>query len=96
MASNNGRPADDRPTNHQAEENVPGGLPPDAGNQMADRSEWTGESKNGFTNTPTVTGSPRRPTDRENMGIPNLPGQADDGNDTGTTFGTAGIDDKGM
>lgn len=72
-----------------------GGLPEDAGNQMWDRSEWTGESESGRTDTPIVTDSPRRPTHRGDMGVPDLPGQADDGNTTGTTFGTGG-DDKGM
>ncbi|WP_034386340.1 hypothetical protein [Deinococcus sp. YIM 77859] len=72
------------------------GLPPDVGNGMADRSEWTGGSRSGLTDTPTVTDSPRRPSDREDRGIPDRPGQADDGTSTGTTFGTTGLDDKGL
>lgn len=73
-----------------------GGLPDDLGNGMSDRSVWTDESESGRTNTPVVTDSPRRPSDRKNMGIPDLPGEADDGSSTGTTFGTTGSDDKGM
>ena len=87
---------DDRPTDHQAAPNAPGGLLPDAGNQMADRSEWTGDSESGMTNTPVVTDSPRRPTDRVDRGIPKPPGETNDGTSTGTTFGTTGTDDKGM
>ncbi|EYB69322.1 hypothetical protein DEIPH_ctg008orf0035 [Deinococcus phoenicis] len=80
------------PTDHTEQ----GGLPPDAGNGMSDRAEWTGESGSGRTNTPIVTDSPRRPSDREDRGIPDTPGQTDDGTATGTTFGTTGRDDKGM
>lgn len=71
-----------------------GGLPADLGNGMSDRAGWTDESESGRTETPLVTDSPRRPSDREDMGIPDLPGQADDGDSTGTTFGTTGMDDK--
>ncbi|GAA5533618.1 hypothetical protein E5F05_06695 [Deinococcus metallilatus] len=87
---------DDRPTDRKAAENAQGGLPPDAGNQMWDRSEWTGESESGMTNTPDVTDSPRRPTDRVDRGIPKPPGETNDGTSTGTTFGTTAMDDKGM
>lgn len=73
-----------------------GGLPTDLGNQMSGRSTWTDESESGRSDTPIVTDSPRRPSDHEERGVPDLPGQADDGSSTGTTFGTTGQDDKGM
>lgn len=63
-----------------------GGLPEDAGNQMWDRSEWTGESESGMTDTPITTGD-----DSEGIGTPGAGAIAD----TGTTFGTGG-DYKGM
>lgn len=72
------------------------GLPDDLGNQMADRSIWTDESGSGRRDTPIVTDSPRRPSHHEERGVPDQPGQADDGTSTGTTFGTTGNDDKGM
>ncbi|GAA5514284.1 hypothetical protein Dcar01_03039 [Deinococcus carri] len=87
---------DSRRNQRQPDQTEQGGLPADAGNGMSGRSEWTGESETGFTDTPNVTDSPRRPSDRVDRGIPKPPGETNDGTSTDTTFGTTGTDDKGM
>lgn len=70
----------------QTGEGDQGGLPDDAGNDMAERSGYTRDSGSGQTDTPIATGDPAGRTDTPGSGALT---------DTGTTFGTGG-DDKGM
>ncbi|WP_019587169.1 hypothetical protein [Deinococcus apachensis] len=77
---------DSRRDTPQTNEVDQGGLPEDAGNQMSDRSEYTGESESGMTDTPLTTSD-----DTQGIGMAGT----DAVTDTGTTFGTGG-DDKGM
>ncbi len=77
---------DSRQNASQTGETGQGGLPEDAGNNMAERSGYTRDSGSGSTDTPIATGSP--------VPDPGSPGSGAVTN-TGTTFGTGG-DDQGM
>lgn len=77
---------DSRQNTSQTDEMGQGGLPDDAGNDMAERSGYTRDSGSGSTDTPIATGSPMAGSGSPGSGAVT---------DTGTTFGTGG-DDKGM
>jgi len=68
-----------------------GGLPGDAGNDMAERSEDTRESDSGLTDTPVANG---HPGGEVGTGVPDPPGASSRGPSTGTTFGTGGDDQQ--
>ena len=68
-----------------------GGLPEDAGNDMAERSGHTRDSGSGMTDTPVANSNPGGAA---NTGVPDPPGQSSSGPSTGTTFGTGGDDER--
>lgn len=69
----------------------PGGLPEDAGNDMAERSGYTRDSGSGMTDTPVANSTPGG---EAGTGVPDLPGESSNGPSTGTTFGTGGDDQR--
>ncbi|SEI74123.1 hypothetical protein SAMN04488058_101489 [Deinococcus reticulitermitis] len=67
------------------------GLPDDAGNGMSSRSGYYDESESGRTETPV--GQPRQDAVTPDA-VPTSTGDDRGLNETGTSFGTAGSDDK--
>ena len=67
------------------------GLPEDAGNGMSSRAGYTGESESGRTETPV--GQPMQDAVAPDA-VPTPTGSERGMNQTGTSFGTTGNDDK--
>lgn len=68
-----------------------GGLPGDAGNDMAERSGYTRDSESGLTDTPVASG---HPGSEAGTGVPDPSGEQTRGPSTGTTFGPGGDDQR--
>ncbi len=74
----------------------PAAGPDGLGNEMSDRSEWTGESESGETDTPIGRPNANGAQEKdESEGVPTGEDAGRSGaHQTGTTFGADPLDDK--